>query len=122
MLERVADRPAPGWYLDPADARWLRWWDGVRWTDAVVPGPVRGRRRVRSRAAAGVVAVAVGSGVAAGSFLLVAVGAAGAAETSPASDIAVITVLGAVGATVVGAAIGVLAFVRLAPEHGERRR
>ena len=28
--------PQPGWYDDPAGAADLRWWDGSRWTDAVV--------------------------------------------------------------------------------------
>jgi uncharacterized protein YxjI len=28
--------PQPGWYADPAAAYDLRWWDGGRWTDAVV--------------------------------------------------------------------------------------
>lgn len=28
--------PQPGWYADPAAAFDLRWWDGQRWTDAVV--------------------------------------------------------------------------------------
>ncbi len=28
--------PQPGWYADPAAVFDLRWWDGARWTDAVV--------------------------------------------------------------------------------------
>ena len=28
--------PQPGWYADPATTFDLRWWDGGRWTDAVV--------------------------------------------------------------------------------------
>jgi uncharacterized protein YxjI len=32
--------PQPGWYADPAGAFDLRWWDGARWTDAVVKGGV----------------------------------------------------------------------------------
>ena len=28
--------PQPGWYADPAGVFDLRWWDGARWTDAVV--------------------------------------------------------------------------------------
>jgi uncharacterized membrane protein YhaH (DUF805 family) len=37
--------PDPGWYDDPQDARGLRWWDGMGWTDrrqprdAVMPPP-----------------------------------------------------------------------------------
>lgn len=24
----------PGWYPDPSGGPWIRWWDGVQWTDA----------------------------------------------------------------------------------------
>lgn len=33
--------PQPGWYADPATTFDLRWWDGGRWTDAVVKGGVQ---------------------------------------------------------------------------------
>ncbi|MCW2844403.1 MAG: hypothetical protein JWN22_2319 [Nocardioides sp.] len=33
--------PQPGWYADPAAAFDLRWWDGSRWTDAVVKAGVQ---------------------------------------------------------------------------------
>lgn len=32
--------PQPGWYTDPAAQADLRWWDGRRWTEAVVRGGV----------------------------------------------------------------------------------
>ncbi|MFF0492466.1 DUF4041 domain-containing protein [Nocardia sp. NPDC004068] len=31
--------PAPNWYQDPFDARWLRYWDGRRWTEHVSRNP-----------------------------------------------------------------------------------
>ena len=34
-----------GWYDDPRGAQQYRYWDGVGWTDHVVPGPTAGRRR-----------------------------------------------------------------------------
>ena len=33
--------PQPGWYADPASSFDLRWWDGARWSDAVVKGGVQ---------------------------------------------------------------------------------
>lgn len=30
---READAPRPGWYPDPTGGSWLRWWDGLDWTD-----------------------------------------------------------------------------------------
>ena len=33
--------PQPGWYADPAGVCDLRWWDGGRWTDAVVKDAVQ---------------------------------------------------------------------------------
>jgi uncharacterized protein YxjI len=33
--------PQPGWYADPAATFDLRWWDGDRWTDAVVKNGVQ---------------------------------------------------------------------------------
>lgn len=30
---------APGWYADPRDGRWLRWWDGSSWTEHLHPVP-----------------------------------------------------------------------------------
>ena len=32
----MTSSPQPGWYADPSRAADLRWWDGVRWTDATV--------------------------------------------------------------------------------------
>jgi len=32
----TSSTPQPGWYADPAGTSELRWWDGGRWTDAVV--------------------------------------------------------------------------------------
>jgi Protein of unknown function (DUF2510) len=46
----------PGWYLDPADGRQQRFWDGSQWTQQVKP--VRGGRHGR-RFVIGVVAAAV---------------------------------------------------------------
>jgi hypothetical protein len=37
----MTSAPQPGWYADPARAADLRWWDGGRWTDAVVLGGVQ---------------------------------------------------------------------------------
>lgn len=39
----MSSRPQPGWYADPAGACDLRWWDGDRWTDAVVLAGVQAR-------------------------------------------------------------------------------
>ncbi|MCK4178122.1 hypothetical protein [Aciditerrimonas ferrireducens] len=30
--------PAPGWYVDPTDRYFLRYWDGSRWTERVASG------------------------------------------------------------------------------------
>jgi uncharacterized protein DUF2510 len=38
--QRRAGEPSPGWYLDPADSRQQRFWDGSQWTQQV--------RRVRT--------------------------------------------------------------------------
>ncbi|GAA1239052.1 hypothetical protein GCM10009676_24570 [Prauserella halophila] len=32
-------QPPPGWYPDQADPRYLRWWDGYRWTPYTQPVP-----------------------------------------------------------------------------------
>ncbi len=51
--------PQPGWYPDPSTAFDLRWWDGGRWTDAVVKdgvpatSPLPDRRRGPVEAAGG---------------------------------------------------------------------
>jgi hypothetical protein len=31
--------PAPGWYIDPEDARHMRWWTGESWTEHKSPNP-----------------------------------------------------------------------------------
>lgn len=31
--------PVPGWYQDASDARLMRWWDGVAWTEHTQPTP-----------------------------------------------------------------------------------
>jgi hypothetical protein len=28
-----ATAPAAGWFPDPSDPAWLRWWDGAQWTE-----------------------------------------------------------------------------------------
>jgi len=50
--------PQPGWYADPVGTSDLRWWDGGRWTDAVVKDAVQstsplpdGRGPVQARGA-----------------------------------------------------------------------
>jgi hypothetical protein len=35
VTERQAGGPSPGWYLDPADGRQQRFWDGSQWTPQV---------------------------------------------------------------------------------------
>jgi type IV pilus assembly protein PilA len=32
-----ASGPAPSWYTDPGDARYLRYWDGLQWTEHTSP-------------------------------------------------------------------------------------
>jgi type IV pilus assembly protein PilA len=32
-----ASGPAPSWYTDPGDARFLRYWDGLQWTEHTSP-------------------------------------------------------------------------------------
>ncbi|MFE4951614.1 DUF2510 domain-containing protein [Leifsonia sp. NPDC056665] len=62
----MSQLPPPGWYPD-ADSRFQRWWDGLRWTDAVRPlapsapiaGPPPSNGFATASLAAGVVAVAV---------------------------------------------------------------
>lgn len=36
---RDEDPRPPGWYPDPGDRDKQRWWNGERWTDAVMLGP-----------------------------------------------------------------------------------
>jgi hypothetical protein len=31
--------PEPGWYIDPEDARHVRWWSGESWTEHKSPNP-----------------------------------------------------------------------------------
>ncbi|QNE34554.1 DUF2510 domain-containing protein [Leifsonia shinshuensis] len=62
----MSQLPPPGWYPD-ADTRFQRWWDGLRWTDAVRPlapslpvaGPPPTNGLATASLAAGVVAAAV---------------------------------------------------------------
>jgi hypothetical protein len=37
LEQQQAWEPLPGWYLDPADGRQLRFWDGSQWTQQVRP-------------------------------------------------------------------------------------
>lgn len=30
---KASEAPRPGWYPDPTGGSWLRWWDGLDWTD-----------------------------------------------------------------------------------------
>lgn len=30
---KTSEAPRPGWYPDPTGGSWLRWWDGLDWTD-----------------------------------------------------------------------------------------
>jgi hypothetical protein len=62
----MSQLPPPGWYPD-ADTRFQRWWDGLRWTDAVRPlapslpvaGPPPTNGLATASLAAGIVAAAV---------------------------------------------------------------
>jgi len=38
--------PPPGWYADPVDPRWWRWWDGSAWTAHVAPARADSGTRV----------------------------------------------------------------------------
>jgi hypothetical protein len=42
--QQQAWEPLPGWYLDPADGRQLRFWDGSQWTQQVKPARTDRRR------------------------------------------------------------------------------
>ncbi|WP_052593542.1 excalibur calcium-binding domain-containing protein [Luteipulveratus mongoliensis] len=33
----MTQTPQAGWYADPQDTRWVRYWDGARWTEHVRP-------------------------------------------------------------------------------------
>ncbi|MFK0002117.1 DUF2510 domain-containing protein [Paenarthrobacter sp. NPDC090522] len=37
QLPQPSTTAAPGWYADPADPRYNRWWDGSAWTAHVGP-------------------------------------------------------------------------------------
>ncbi len=37
MSDSTATNVPPGWYPDPTDASWQRWWDGVGWTEHAAP-------------------------------------------------------------------------------------
>lgn len=41
---KEADAPRPGWYPDPTGGSWLRWWDGLDWTDHRRSPPTAGLR------------------------------------------------------------------------------
>ena len=51
----------PGWYLDPADGRQQRFWDGSQWTQQVKPA--RGAKHRMLFVIGGVVALVVGVGL-----------------------------------------------------------
>jgi Protein of unknown function (DUF2510) len=52
--QRRAWEPLPGWYLDPAGGRQLRFWDGSQWTPQV--RPARNERRTTLLVIGGLVA------------------------------------------------------------------
>lgn len=33
--------PAPGWYTDPYNADYIRWWDGQAWGENIYPAPIK---------------------------------------------------------------------------------
>lgn len=37
----TAGTPAPGWYPDPNDSKWLAYWDGVQWAEGEEKRPNR---------------------------------------------------------------------------------
>jgi len=69
--QQQAWEPLPGWYLDPADGRQLRFWDGSQWTQQVRPAKTRvGRPRALLIIGGVVAAVAVLVGVLVGVLAL----------------------------------------------------
>lgn len=36
-IEPAPDLPVAGWYVDPGDTRYWRWWDGANWTTDTQP-------------------------------------------------------------------------------------
>lgn len=35
------NNPAPGWYADPYNSEYIRWWDGQAWGENIYPAPIK---------------------------------------------------------------------------------
>jgi Protein of unknown function (DUF2510) len=42
FVDPVPARPAPGWYADPTEQHFARWWDGAAWGQQVLAAPAVG--------------------------------------------------------------------------------